>query len=135
MEEKVFISFSSCSMPRRGLSRSSRHLKPIPLAKDLHQVMKSKKIGTWGASDTAKHRVKHHPFRHCRSRFFTVTMTFNAHCTVHCIGRFQCKFCESRGKVGTIPYHTVCMLSRVGAQRPGSWNCEWGRSAFHSKVV
>ena len=41
-----------------------------------------------------------------------------------CNGRFQLKFCESRCKVGTIPYHTVRMISRVVAQHHG--NCNWG---------
>ena len=76
LEEKVGISFSSCSAPRRGLSRSSRHLKPISLAEDLHQALRPKKFGTWDATDIAKRRVEHHPFRHCHSIFFTADARF-----------------------------------------------------------
>ena len=68
LEGKVGISFSSCSAPRRGLYRSSRHLKPMSLAEDLHQALRPKKFGTWDATDIGKRRVKHHPFRHCRSQ-------------------------------------------------------------------
>ena len=36
---------------------------------------------------------------------------------MHAGGEFQRKFCESRRKVGTIPYRTIAkrMISRVGA--------------------
>ena len=125
VEELFLLFFSSCSMPRRGLSRSSRHWKPIYLTKDLHQVLKPKNIGTWDATDIAKRRAKHHSFRHCPSRFFT--SDDNLQCELYstlCSGRFQCKLCESLRKVGTIPYHTVCMISHAGAQRTGSWNCD-----------
>ena len=63
-EEKTFHLFSSCCMLGKGLSRFSRHLKHIPLAKDLHQVLKPKTVGTWGATDIATHRIKHHLIRH-----------------------------------------------------------------------
>ena len=39
VEEKVCISFSSCQRPQKGLYSSIRHLNPILLAKDLHQVL------------------------------------------------------------------------------------------------
>ena len=106
---------------RRGLSRSSWHLKPIALARHLHQVLKPKNIGTWDAMDIAKRRVKHHPFRHCFSRFFTGADDLQ--CTLYstlCSGSFLRKFCESRCKVDTIPYRTGRMISRVGAQSPGT---------------
>ena len=48
MEEKTLLFFSSCSMPIRGLCRSSRHLKPISIAKNVHQVLKRKKIHLGG---------------------------------------------------------------------------------------
>ena len=35
--------------------------------------------------------------------------------TVQLQGRFQRQFCESRRKVGTIPYRTVRMISRAEA--------------------
>ena len=127
--------FSLCWRPRKGLYRSSRHLKPISLAKDLHQVLKLEKNGTWEANDIAKRCVKHHPFRHCLSRFFT--NGDDLQCALDRTlysGRLQRKFCESRRKVGTIPYRTVCMISRAGAQRTGSWNCNWDRSARQSSV-
>ena len=34
-------------------------------------MLKPKNIGTWVATDYAKRRVKHHPFRHYFSRFFS----------------------------------------------------------------
>ena len=129
-EESTLLFFSSCSMPRKGLFRSSRHLKPISLAKDVHQVLKPKKIGIWDTTDIAKRRIKHHPFRHCISRFFR--SDDDLQCTLYSTlyrGRLQRKFCESRRKVGTIPYRTVRMISRAGAQPTGSWNCDWDRSA------
>ena len=135
VEKKVVISVSSCSAPMRGLSRSSRHLKPISLAKDLHQALKPKEFGTWDATDIANRRVKHHPFCHCLSRFFT--SDDDLQCALYRTlynRRFQRKFCESRIKVGTIPYRTVRMISRAGAQRTGSLNCNWDRSARQSSV-
>ena len=57
-----------------------------------------------------------------------VTTTFSAHCTVHSAARnFNVKFCESRCKVGTIPYRTVRMISRVRAQRPGTGKWAFAR--------
>ena len=43
-EEKVCISFSSHSMPGKGLYSSSRHMKPISLANYSDQVLKPKKM-------------------------------------------------------------------------------------------
>ena len=43
VEEIICISFSSCSTPGKGLYSSSRHLKPMSLTKDLHQVLNPKK--------------------------------------------------------------------------------------------
>ena len=82
----------------------------------------TEKIGTWDATDIAKRRVKHHPFRHCLSRFFT--SDDDLQCTLYSTlysGRFQRKinFCESRLKVGTIPYRAHDIV-RAGAQRTGS---------------
>ena len=71
MWRKKLLFYSLCWTPRKGLYGSSRRLKPISLAKDLHQVLKPKKIGTSEVTDIAKLRVKHHPFRHCLWRFFT----------------------------------------------------------------
>ena len=129
MEEKLCSFFSSCLMPRRGLSRSSWHLKCISLAKDLHQVLKPKNIGTWGATDIAERHVKYQSFHHCLSRFFT--SDDDLQCALYstlCSGRFQRTICESGRKVGMTPYRTMCMISCAGAQRPG-WNCEWVPSA------
>ena len=107
VEEKVCISFSLCLRPQKGLYSSIRHLKPILLARDLHEVLKPKKIGTWDVTDIAIRRVKHHPIRHCLSRFFT--SDDDLQCALYstlCSGRFQHKICESRRKIGTIPYRT-----------------------------
>ena len=54
-------------------------------------------------------------------------------------GRFQRKFCESRRRVGTIPYRTVRMISRAGAQRTSvkdqgtsqTANCDLDRRGVH----
>ena len=89
-----------------------------------------KKIGTWDTTDIAKRCIEHHPFRHYLSRFFR--SDDDLQCALYSTlysGRFQRKFCESRWKVGTIPYHTARMISRAGAQPTGSWNCDWDRRA------
>ena len=134
---KVCVSFSSCSTPGKGLYSSSRHLKPISVAKDLHQVLKPEKklaLGMPPTSLSAASNITHSAIAEQDSS--QVTTTFNADCTVHCaVGDFNIIFCESRREVGTIPYRTACMISRAGAQHPRSWNCDWGRSAVHLKVV
>ena len=136
MWRKKTLHFSSlCWTPRKDLYRSSRRLKPISLAKSLHQVLKPEKNGSREVVDIAKRRVKHHPFRHCLSRFFT--SDDNLQCALYSplySGRLQRKFCVARHKVGTIPYRTARMISRAGAQRTGSWNCARGRSALQSSV-
>ena len=75
----------------RGLSRSSRHLKPISLAEDLPQglALRPKKIGTWDSADIAKGTT-------------VVQDTL-----------FNRRLC----KAGRIPYRTVRMISRAGGQR------------------
>ena len=133
--KKTLLFFSSCSTPRKYICRSSRLLKPISLAKYSHQGLKPKKIGTSEGTDIAKCRVKHHPFRHCLSRFFT--SDDDLQCALYstlCSEGFQRKFFESRRKVRMISYSTVLMISRAGAQRRGSWNCDWGQSALQSNV-
>ena len=132
--KKTLLFSSQCYTPRKGISRSSRHLKPISLVKNLNQVLKPKNIDTWEVTDIAKRRVKHHPFRHCLSRFFT--SDDNLQCALPSTlysGRFQPKFSESRRKVCAMPYRAVRMISHAGAQRIISWNCDWGRSALQSR--
>ena len=131
VEEKVCIFFSSCSMPKRGLSRSrsSRHLKPIFLAKYLHQVLTPKHLalGRLPISPNAASNIIH--FTIASQDSSQVTTTFNAQYTVHTVQlEISTQICKSRCKVGIVPYHTVCMISRVGAQHPGLWNCDWGCS-------
>ena len=94
-------------------------------------MLKPKNISTWDTTDIAKRRVKRHSFRHCLSRCFTSDDDLQcASYSTLCSGRFQRKIYESRRKVGAISYRTVRMiLSCAGAQRPGSWNCDWVRSA------
>ena len=77
-----------------------------------------KKIGTWRVTYIAIHRIKHHPFRHCRSKFLTAGD--NLQCTLYIAlynGRC-CKnaCCESQRKAGMIPYRTVCITSRGRVQ-------------------
>ena len=135
VEDETLLFFSWCWTPRKDLYRSSRHLKPISLTKNVHQVLKPKKIGTWEVTDIAKRRAKHQPFRHCISRFFT--SDDDLQCALYSTlysGRFHRKFCESRRKVSTIPYRSVRMISRARAQRTRSWNCDWDRSALQSSA-
>ena len=135
VEEKTLLFFSLCWTPRKGLYRSSRHLKPISLARDLNQMLKPKKSAAWEVTNIAKRRVKHHPLRHCLSRIFMSDDVLQ--CALYsalCSGRFQRVFCESRRKVGTtIPYRTVCRISHVAAQRAGSRNSDLGPSSVHYK--
>ena len=90
LEGKVCISFSLCSMPWKGLSRSSRPSKPIYLAKDVHQVLKPKIIALRmpQISLNAASNITYSAIASQDSS--RVTMTFNAHCTVHCaVGDFN----------------------------------------------
>ena len=84
VEEKTLLFFSTCSMPRKGLYRSSRHLKPVSLAKDSHQVLKPKKmaLGIPLTSLNAMSSITHSAIASQDSS--RVTTTFNAHCTAHC---------------------------------------------------
>ena len=112
---KTLLFFSS-SMPRRGLYRSSPHLKPISLDKDSHQVLKpkkkkkkkkKKKNGT-EVTGIAYCRIKHHPFRYCRSRFFTSddNLQYTLYSTL-CSARFHCKFLRivTQSRYDTVPYY------------------------------
>ena len=64
-----------------------------------------------------------------------VATNFNVHCTVHCtVEDLNVKRSESQRKVGTIPYRTVCMISRVGAQHPGTATGAGVCSALQSSV-
>ena len=52
-----------------------------------------------------------------------VATTFNPPCTVHCtVEDFNVKCCESRSKVGTIPYYTMRMTPCPSVQCPGTVN-------------
>ena len=124
-EENTLFFFPLCWTPRKGFYRSSRHLKSISLAKQLHHVLKSTKSGTWEVADIAKRRVKHHPIRHCPSKFFA--SDDDNQCVLYRIlysARYQRRFRESRRKVSMISYRTVHMISRAGAQRTGSCHME-----------
>ena len=125
MAENTLLFFSLCWTPRKGFYRSSRQLKSISLAQYLHQVLKSKKSGTCEVADIAKRRVKHHPIRHCLSRFFASDN--DNQCVLYRIlyrAKLQRRFCESRRKVSMISYRTLRMISRAGAQRTGSCHME-----------
>ena len=82
-----------------------------------------KKNGTWDATDIAKRRIKPHLFRHCLSRFFTrdddLQLVQGAlYCTTKfLVVDFNVIFAKIT-KQNTV-HRTVCMTSRVGAQRPG----------------
>ena len=90
-----------------------------PSSKIYIKCWNRKKIGTWDVADIAKRCVKHHPFRHCPSRFFTsdddlqcALYMYTVHCTVQ---DFNVNI-ATRRKVGTIPCRTMRWLSRAGAQ-------------------
>ena len=122
MEEKTLLFFYLCWTPRKGRYTSSRYLKSLSLAEHIHQVLKPK-IGTWAVADITKRRVKHHPIRHCLSRFFT--NDDDLQCALSRAlysARLQRRFCEQQRKV--ITYRTVRMISRAGAQRTGSCHME-----------
>ena len=78
----------------------------------------TKNIGTWEVTDIAQRRVKHHPFRHGLSRFFT--NDYDLQCALHypvygpnvwalALPRLESRF-PSNLEVGTIPYRTVHMI-------------------------
>ena len=116
VEEKVCISFSSCSTPRRGLSRSNRHLKFTSFAKDLHQVLKPEKmaLGMPLTSLNAASNITHSAIASQDSS--RMTTTFNAHCTGHCtVEDFNVNFANHDAK--SVRYRTVRMISPAGAQR------------------
>ena len=116
VEEKVCISFSSCSTPSRGLSRSNRHLKFTSFAKDLHQVLKPEKmaLGMPLTSLNAASNITHSAIASQDSS--RMTTTFNAHCTGHCtVEDFNVNFANHDAK--SVRYRTVRMISRAGAQR------------------
>ena len=106
VEEKTLLFFSSCSMPRRGLCRSSQQLKPISLAKYLHQVLKPKNIGTWmppTSLNTASNITHSATASQDSSR---VTTTFSAYCTVHyAVEDFNVKFANHDAK--SVQYRTA----------------------------
>ena len=120
VEEKVCISFSSCSMPRKGLYRSSQHLKPISFAKDLHHVMNRKKLARdrsqvllYAVSNithsaiASQDYIKHHPFRHCLSRLFASDNDLQwALYSTLCSWRFQCNILRmtTQSRYDTVPY-------------------------------
>ena len=138
VDEKVCIPFSSCSTPRKGLSRSSRHLKPIFLAKDLHQVLKPKKLalGMPPKSLNAASNITQSTIAFQDSS--RMTTTFNAHCTGHCtVEDFNVNFANHDAK--SVRYRTVlCAWYHVQERNvlvhTGSWNCNWDRSALQSSV-
>ena len=98
VEEKTLLFFTSCSRLGKGLYRSSRHLKSISLDKDSHQALKPKIIiGAEEVTGIAYRCIEHHPFRHCRSRFFMGDNDLQ--CTLYstlCSARFQCNSFENQ---------------------------------------
>ena len=137
VEEKTLLFSSHVRRPRGTFLDQVWHLQLESLAKDLHQVLKPNNIGTLNATDIAKRRVKHHPFRHCLSRFLMKPDIFNGHCTyctVHCtMEDFHANLWITT-QIGTVRYHYLCMKSCVEAECPRSWNgdCVW--SALKSSV-
>ena len=123
VEEKTLLSFASCSTPWKVLYISRRHLKPTSLDKDSHQVLEPKKISTQEVTGIAYRRIEHHPFRHCRSRFFT--SGDDLQCTLYstlCRAGFQRKFLRitTRSQYDTVPYRATCMISRERVSCPGT---------------
>ena len=125
--------FFSCSMPRRGLYRSSPHLKPIhvSLDKDSHQVLKPKKK----KKKEKKRKKWHWGHRYCLlphqtssipllpSRFFTSddNLQYTLYSTL-CSARFHCKFLRivTQSRYNAVPYyvHDITWKSVM------YWNCD-----------
>ena len=106
VEEKTLLFFSLCWTPRKGLYRSSRHLKPIFLAKNLHQVLKPKKmaLGRSPMSLNAASNITHSAIASQDSS--RVTTTFNVQCTVHCtVKDFNANFANHDAK--SVRYRTA----------------------------
>ena len=90
------LSFSSCFTTRKGLYRQSRHLKPISLGQDLHQLTNQKKHVIDHRYCITPRRVSLIPplpinilYEYSSGH----SLTFNVHCTVHCIVEiFNVKF-------------------------------------------
>ena len=133
VEEKVCISFSSCPRPGKGLFSSSRHLKPISLAKDLRQVLKPEKVvlGMLPTSLNAASNITHSAI--------VFTSDDDIQCAlyssiVHCeVEDFNVKFCESRATQSpcyAVPYcacDVTCRssmeLGRYGTPQTGLTFC------------
>ena len=109
IEGKVCISFSLCLMPWKGLSRSSRPLKPISLAKDLHQVLKPKNMALRMPPTllNSASNITYSAIASQDSSRVTTTFNINAHCTVHCaVGDFNVIFAiiTTQSRYDTVPY-------------------------------
>ena len=132
VEEKVCISFSSCLMSRRGLSRSSRYLKPISLAKELRQAQEPKKLALvmpLTSLNAASNTTYSATVSQDSSR---VTTTFNAYCTGHCtVEDFNVNFANSKSvrnrTVLSVWYH-VQERNRIMVLRmwPECYIAVWG---------
>ena len=140
VEEKVCLSFSSCSTPGKGPYSSSHHLKPISLAKN-YQVLKPKKLAL-GMPPTllnAASNITHSAIADQDSS--RVTTTFNVHCTVQCaVGDFNVNFAiiTTQSRYNTVPYcvhDTTCRSATSWIMDHGTATSDWGRSAVHYKVV
>ena len=105
-EEKISLFFTSCSTPEKRLYNSSQHSKPISFAKDLHRVLKPKKLalGMPPTSLNAASNITHSAITSKDSS--RVTTTFSVHCTVHCVvGDFNVNFANHDAK--SVRYRTV----------------------------
>ena len=107
--KKLCFSSPHVRRPEKAFVDQNRHLKPISVAKHLHQVLKPKKIGNTDATEFAKFRYEHtgNTFRNCPSRFFTSDDDLQGvlYSTLYS-GRFQSNFLRitTESRYDTVPY-------------------------------
>ena len=139
VEEKVCFSLSSCSTPKKGLSRPYQHLKPIIFglrftsSAETEKKKKKMVLERPPVSHNAVSNITHSAIADQDSS--RLATTFNAHCTVPCtLEDLNIKFCASCGPTQS-RYDTVycdaCMTSCASAQYPSTTTGPYllGRSA------
>ena len=108
-----------------SLSRSSRHLKPISLAKYLYQMLKPKKMAL-GMPLTLLNAASNLTYSAIASQDSPPeTTTFKAHCTVHfVVGDFNVTFAKitKQSQYDTVPY---CVRDVIITCRSATYLTSW----------
>ena len=85
LEEKTFLFFSSCSTPRKGICRSSRHLKPIYPSPNIYIKCWNRKKLALGMAPSSLNAASKITRSVIAAQYSSpVTTTFNVHCTLVC---------------------------------------------------